>query len=1347
MKKIIILILLAFAINISNAQNDTLAIRFIGGTYSVKFNNVNVFSGIKNDFIFWVVGSDSTKVNWRFSNSTNFWQTSKSISVTNVSINGIFATNLTNIQQLISAFIPTFSGGGGGGGGGSYTFAGNIVNQSGNNIIINQVQPDWNALSGLGSIANKPNIPILDSTQFVKLRDSNKYNNGFITPSFFFANRGGGTKWSNFILGGYLVQKLNDSTYTINRDNTTIQDSIRINATIARFVGDSVKRDTSIANRVIDMSVDTNTNRLTIFKTNSNNKVLQLKINGGGGGGTATNYPLATMDSIGVIKTGKYIRNNTNYNFSQSNITTPTIKVDYLNGLFLRGSSYNGDANLWTSTDGVNWTSRASGVTNSRFLYYKGKYFAQRYTSVGNIYSSDGITWDNTNNNGGSAQIVNDTLFTFSYAVNQSAYSTDGITFTQIDPNMQGFGDDFVYNGKGVFVATNYASGQLTPKYFIRGGQWTQINGVDGGTVCRAAFYSTTKKMFILGHFATNNSYSYYSYDGINYNKCTGMGGDGSQIINIREINGVIFACGDAGIFYSYDGINFFKTNLYYIKPVSDITYNAGVLYSSNLDGTSISYSYDGIFWFTSNYSGIGAIESIAGNGSNRVVVGTSTGVFYNSSLKTDSTLIANITKGLFYDSLGNINIDSNYIKYLIRNNTSGGGGGGTTDTTSLSNRINAKLDVQRFSGDSTNKQNSINFLRLNKIDSVTINGDTTLLTFYRNGVSSYNIQLKRASGGVVGISTKWNNLSISGYQVQKINDSTYNINRDNTIIQDSIRINGKLDVARFTGDSIRWDTAIANRIITQRIDTNLNRIYYQKTNGKIDSLQLRLTANAGGASINNDSIVHPYPYPYKDTVNIISTTDKVVNLGTNNKALINFNESIKVTQLFTTQTNVNGNARNGKFIRYGNTFQTFAGNVLLSSADGSTFTQLTTSQIMSANNQYTTIEAMDLSGDSLIVLTSAGGGNYILCILGSLGNTILYRSASFTISDGSGSFVTDISKIQLLGTSLYAVNGASFNNYLIKINIVNLTSQTIATTGSPAAFFKSTTNLYFLDYSGWYYEINAPTTRILKISNNAVSDATLLENRYICVSDYIGNIYVADMTINKVVDYINDVYFGSSDISVYAFGNILYVFDGTATTLYVTASQFSFNNLIVNTLAPFMFNSSLLDSAGSSGSSGQSLLSQNGKPVWGTPTQQFPLQSILIWGSTASGAAQNPQLSFQSNNIGLSLSGTGVTLPAGTYQIILVAGMPAIDNSAPYPISFFKFGLSSTIDATFPTYNEIRGCINKASSPAGNTDVLNATFSITLTVTTSTIYYVTTYINRGTSAAMSGFVNIVRIK
>ena len=241
-------------------------------------------------------------------------------------INGTKTTSITNLKNILGTIFTASNSGGGGGG--SYTFAGNIVSQIGNDIIINQLQTDWNAISGLGSIANKPNIPILDSTQFVKLRDSNKNNNGFITPSFFFNNRGSGTKWSNFILGGYLVQKLNDSTYTITRDNTTIQDSIRINATIARFILDSIKRDTSIANRVIGGSVDTIANVITLNKINGSNINLQLR-KAGGGGGTSTKYPLATMDSIGVIKTGKYIRNNTNYNFSQA-ITTHTLEWDLL---------------------------------------------------------------------------------------------------------------------------------------------------------------------------------------------------------------------------------------------------------------------------------------------------------------------------------------------------------------------------------------------------------------------------------------------------------------------------------------------------------------------------------------------------------------------------------------------------------------------------------------------------------------------------------------------------------------------------------------------------------------------------------------------------------------------------------------------------------------------------------------------------------------------------------------------------------------------------------------------------------------------------------------------------------
>ena len=267
MKKVILfLFLIVFSFLKSKTQNR---IDIIGnGTYCT----------IKEDGVIKIVGSyrpypiicnnDTTSISinidWGITKRIYY---SNCILISKIFVNNIQITSYTNLLNILGSIYPAT--GSGGGGGGSYTFAGNIVSQSGNNIVINQVQPDWNALSGLGSIANKPNIPILDSTQFVKLRDSNKNNNGFITPSFFFANRGSGgggsTKWSNFSLGGYLVQKLNDSTYTITRDNTTIQDSIRLNATIARFVGDSVKRDTSIANRVIDMSVDTNTNRLTIL--------------------------------------------------------------------------------------------------------------------------------------------------------------------------------------------------------------------------------------------------------------------------------------------------------------------------------------------------------------------------------------------------------------------------------------------------------------------------------------------------------------------------------------------------------------------------------------------------------------------------------------------------------------------------------------------------------------------------------------------------------------------------------------------------------------------------------------------------------------------------------------------------------------------------------------------------------------------------------------------------------------------------------------------------------------------------------------------------------------------------
>ena len=72
------------------------------------------------------------------------------------------------------------------------------------------------------------------------------------------------------------------------------------------------------------------------------------------------------------------------------------------------------------------------------------------------------------------------------------------------------------------------------------------------------------------------------------------------------------------------------------------------------------------------------------------------------------------------------------------------------------------------------------------------------------------------------------------------------------------------------------------------------------------------------------------------------------------NQVAINLSESIKVSQLFNVQTNINENARNGKFVRWNNTFQTFSGNQILSSFDGTNYAQYTTSQVVASNNAMT---------------------------------------------------------------------------------------------------------------------------------------------------------------------------------------------------------------------------------------------------------------------------------------------------------------------------------------------------------------------------------------------------------
>ncbi|MCX8480445.1 MAG: hypothetical protein ORN58_00845, partial [Sediminibacterium sp.] len=503
---------------------------------------------------------------------------------------------------------------------------------------------------------------------------------------------------------------------------------------------------------------------------------------------------------------------------------------------------------------------------------------------------------------------------------------------------------------------------------------------------------------------------------------------------------------------------------------------------------------------------------------------------------------------------------------------------------------------------------------------------------------------------------------------------------------------------------------------------------------------------SGGGSGQSNDSLLHTYPYNYKDTVKMIAITDKVVQIGTANQPMLNLTEFLKIDLSLNVQSNVNINARNAKFIRYNNMFVTTQNNQLLTSADGITFTQFTTSQTMSGNNSMTLISAIELTNDTLIVVNSDGTGNYIIAYLNNSLTTIAYRSQLFQLRNPSLQSITNVTKCHITNNIIYLTPELSFSNYLITLNMTNLVQTNILTSGWPVAFFrKNNMQLFYVDYQGYYYDVNFSSIRLARISTNAVTDATLLSNQYACISDYDGNVIVFDLLTNRVYDIIKELYFGSSEISTFAFSNILYVLEGNTNNLFVIGYTFTQGALTISTEAPVRFNSYIIDSAGNIGTQGQYLQSYNSKTTWAPP--YYPLHSEYSFSSTASGAAQNPTPIQISNEINLTTSGTGIVIPPGRYLFILNYQMPVIDNVAPFPFSYCKWGLTSTIDAGLPTSNEMRVSIEKGSGAHGTADNIYSGSSIYVTITTQTTYYITTYASRQANSPLNGFIDIIRIK
>lgn len=116
------------------------------------------------------------------------------------------------------------SGGGGGGGGSVESVSGNIVdNTDAANPVVTQVQPDWNATSGLASIQNKPNsnstinyvvngtlaIDTINAGAFQGLADGISSMNYVADMAF------GGSTGGNFPIGQQIPGELGDKAYRI----------------------------------------------------------------------------------------------------------------------------------------------------------------------------------------------------------------------------------------------------------------------------------------------------------------------------------------------------------------------------------------------------------------------------------------------------------------------------------------------------------------------------------------------------------------------------------------------------------------------------------------------------------------------------------------------------------------------------------------------------------------------------------------------------------------------------------------------------------------------------------------------------------------------------------------------------------------------------------------------------------------------------------------------------------------------------------------------------------------------------------------------------------------------------
>lgn len=309
---------------------------------------------------------------------------------------------------------------------------------------------------------------------------------------------------------------------------------------------------------------------------------------------TGENIEVSSTDSFSLTER---IKHNLKWCFTcllgrhweNSDLTDRIAQPVYAKGIWVTGTWHSG---IKYSFNGRNWlqTNISTGYYNSPIIYANGVFVS---AVNGLRYSTDGITWTEVDNMSEAQNVVHADGTWLCWTGAGVKYSNDGINWYD----------------------SNLTTSVPVPFSFVRAnGLWV---------ACGAAIY--------------------YSTDGITWNASNATAGTYTD--KVVFTGNLWFACGSGnGIKYSTDGISWNNTNLtsdtYANIIYADGVYVVGCYYGS----TGLKYSTDGITWNNSNITTLTYYQVVYANG-----VWVASGNY------------ANTNKGILYSADGKTWTNSNY--------------------------------------------------------------------------------------------------------------------------------------------------------------------------------------------------------------------------------------------------------------------------------------------------------------------------------------------------------------------------------------------------------------------------------------------------------------------------------------------------------------------------------------------------------------------------------------------------------------------------------------------------------------------------------------------------------------